>query len=56
MGGTRLMEYLRYIYGLLEGRTVYYTVHPTDHKLLKIGIGRLPQIALNCRKIAYVTV
>jgi len=29
-----LTEYLRYAYGLLEGRTAYYTAYSTDRKLL----------------------
>ena len=29
-----LTEYLRYVYGLLEGRTARYTVYSTDRKLL----------------------
>ena len=33
MGGTRLMEYLWYVYGPLEGRTAY-TAYSTDCKLL----------------------
>ena len=28
------MEYLQYVYGLLEGYTAYYTVRSTDYKLL----------------------
>ena len=34
MGGIKLMEYLQYIYSLLEGCTAYYTVYSIDYKLL----------------------
>jgi len=34
MGRTGLMEYLRYAYSPLEGRTAYYTAYSTDRKLL----------------------
>ena len=34
MGGTGLMEHLRYVYGPLEGHTARCTVRFTDRKLL----------------------
>jgi len=34
MGRMGLTEYLRYAYGLLEGRTAYYIAYSTDCKLL----------------------
>ena len=56
MGGTRLMEYLRYVYGPLEGRmayTAYYAValvKLTNHDFpspgWKITIGSLSTSAL----------
>ena len=33
MGGTRLTEYLQFVYGLLEGRTAHCTAYSTDRKL-----------------------
>jgi len=33
MGGTRLTEHLRFIYGLLEDRTAHRTAYSTDRKL-----------------------
>jgi len=33
MGGTRLTEHLRFVYGLLEDRTAYRTAYSTDRKL-----------------------
>ena len=47
------MEYLQYVYGLLKGRIVYYTVYSTDRKLLN---NWHRQITPNYRKIAYITV
>jgi len=44
------MEHLWYIYGPLEGRTVYYTVHPTDRKLLN---NRHRQIAAKLPMLRY---
>ncbi len=34
MGGMRLMEYLWFVYGLLENRTAYYIAYFIDYKLL----------------------
>ena len=35
MGGTRLMEHLRYVYGPLEGRTARYTVQVENGRKLR---------------------
>ena len=43
MGGTRLMEHLRYVYGPLEGRTAYtayysaIVVELTNYDFLSLG-------------------
>ena len=61
MGGTRLIEHLRYVYGPLEGCTActaYYSatvVELTNHDFpcpaLKIAIGLLSTSALAALKI-----
>ena len=61
MGGTRLTEHLRYVYGPLEGRTAYtayysaIVVELTNHDFLslgwKIAIGSLSTSALAALKI-----
>src|SRR5436853_4652542 len=47
MGGTRLTEHLRYVYGPLEDRTAC-TAYPTDRKLLG---NRHRQITLDYRRL-----
>ena len=61
MGGTRLTEHLRYVYGPLEGHTAYTTYHSTtvveltNHDFLcpaqKIAISLLSTSALAALKL-----
>ena len=65
MGGTRLTEHLRYVYGPLEGRmayTAYYSttvVELTNHDFpcpaRKIAIGSLSTSALAALKVQLTT-
>ena len=65
MGGTRLTEYLRYVYGLLEGYTAYTAYHSamvvelTNHNFpcpaRKIAIGSLSTSALAALKVRLAT-
>jgi len=45
MGGTRLTEYLRFIYGLSEGCTVYLTDCKEDLRLAKSTVWKAAQKA-----------
>ena len=61
MGGTRLIMYLQYVYGPLEGRTAYMAYHSaivvelTNHDFpcpaRKIAIGSLSTSALAALKV-----
>src|ERR1700679_3283903 len=65
MGGTRLIEYLQYVYSPLEGHTAYTAYHSamvvelTNHDFpcpaRKIAIGSLSTSALGALKVRLTT-
>ena len=65
MGGTRLTEHLRYVYGPLEGHTAYTAYHSamvvelTNHNFpcpaRKVAIGSLSTSALAALKVRLAT-